>query len=48
MSLQANGYKIAEASDGKSGILKVSEFHPHLVILDPDQNIGFEYFNQIL
>lgn len=34
MSLEANGYKISEATDGKSGISKVTEFHPHLVLLD--------------
>lgn len=34
MSLEPNGYKIDEAKDGKTGILKASEFHPHLIILD--------------
>ncbi len=41
MSLEANGYQICEAIDGKSGMEKVSEFHPHLVLLDlglPDIN----------
>ncbi len=41
MSLEANGYQISEAIDGKSGIEKVSHFHPHLVLLDlglPDIN----------
>lgn len=41
MSLEGNGYKISEAVDGKSGMEKVSEFHPHLVLLDlglPDMN----------
>lgn len=41
MSLEANGYQIGVAIDGKSGIEKVSEFHPHLVLLDlglPDIN----------
>jgi two-component system KDP operon response regulator KdpE len=41
MSLEANGYKICEAVDGRSGVVKVSEFHPHLVLLDlglPDIN----------
>ena len=32
--LQANGYKTAEAPTGKFGLQKVSEFHPHLIILD--------------
>ncbi len=44
MSLEANGYKICEAVDGKSGIAKVCEFHPHLVLLDlglPDTS-GYE------
>lgn len=34
MSLVAKGYKVCEAIDGKSGISKISEFHPHLVFLD--------------
>jgi two-component system KDP operon response regulator KdpE len=41
MSLEGNGYKIGEAVDGKSGMAKVAEFHPHLVLLDlglPDMN----------
>lgn len=41
MSLEANGYKIAEAVDGQSGIRLVSEFHPNLLLLDlglPDMN----------
>ncbi len=41
VSLEGSGFKIGEAIDGKSGIAKVSEFHPHLVLLDlglPDIN----------
>ncbi len=34
MSLLAEGYKVSEAIDGKSGIAKVAEFHPNLVLLD--------------
>jgi two-component system KDP operon response regulator KdpE len=41
MSLEANGYLICEAIDGKSGMEKVSEFHPHLVLLD----LGFPDIN---
>jgi two-component system, OmpR family, KDP operon response regulator KdpE len=41
MSLESSGYQISEAPDGKSGVILVSEFHPHLVLLDlglPDMN----------
>ena len=41
ISLESVGYLISEATDGKTGISKVSEFHPHLIILDlglPDMN----------
>ncbi len=41
MSLEAKGYQISEAIDDKSGIEKVSDFHPHLIVLDlglPDIN----------
>jgi two-component system KDP operon response regulator KdpE len=34
VSLESVGYKIHEAVDGKSGIALISEFHPHLVLLD--------------
>ena len=49
MSLEGNGYKIAEAADGKMGISKASEFHPHLVLLDlglPDMN-GFDVLKEL-
>lgn len=41
MNLKSNGYVISEAVSGQSGIKLVSEFHPHLVLLDlglPDIN----------
>ncbi|PWU19690.1 MAG: DNA-binding response regulator [Bdellovibrio sp.] len=41
LNLRSAGFTIAEAADGKLGIEKVGEFHPHLVILDlglPDMN----------
>jgi two-component system KDP operon response regulator KdpE len=49
LSLEANGYSICEASSGKSGIIKCSDFHPHLVILDlglPDLN-GLEVLKEL-
>ena len=50
LSLESNGYKISEASDGRSGISRVSEFHPHLVLLDlglPDMN-GLEVLKELI
>ena len=41
LSLESNGYTLAEATDGKKGIEKTSSFHPHLILLDlglPDMN----------
>lgn len=49
INLEANGYKIREAVDGKSGITSVSEFHPNLILLDlglPDIN-GMEVLREI-
>ncbi len=34
MHLEANNYKISEAVDGKTGVQRINEFHPHLVLLD--------------
>ncbi len=41
LSLVNQGFEIAEADNGKSGLEKATEFHPHLIILDlglPDIN----------
>jgi two-component system KDP operon response regulator KdpE len=41
MSLEAKGYKLCEAVDGKTGLALISQFHPHLILLDlglPDIN----------
>lgn len=49
INLEANGYKLREAGDGKSGINLVSEFHPNLILLDlglPDIN-GLEVLREI-
>lgn len=49
MHLESNGYKIAEATSGKGGIAKITEFHPHLVLLDlglPDIN-GLEVLKEL-
>lgn len=39
--LEGHGFKTMTASTGEKGLKKISDFHPHLVILDlglPDQN----------
>lgn len=49
MSLESGGYKICEATDGKSGISEATNFHPHLVLLDlglPDMN-GLEVLKEL-
>ncbi|MBC7466720.1 MAG: response regulator [Bdellovibrio sp.] len=49
LSLESKGYKICEAIDGKSGLSKITDFHPHLVILDlglPDIN-GLEVLKEL-
>jgi len=34
MNLENEGYKIREAVDGRSGLEQISDFHPHLILLD--------------
>jgi two-component system, OmpR family, KDP operon response regulator KdpE len=49
MHLESSGYKISEAQNGRVGIQKISEFHPHLVILDlglPDMN-GLDVLKEV-
>ena len=49
MNLENEGYKIREASDGNSGLALISEFHPHLVLLDlglPDMS-GLEVLKKL-
>ena len=49
ISLESVGYVISEATDGRTGISLVSEFHPHLIILDlglPDMN-GIEVLKEL-
>jgi len=49
MHLESNGYKISEAQNGRIGIQKISDFHPHLVILDlglPDMN-GLDVLKEV-
>lgn len=49
MSLESAQYKVGEAMSGEQGIKKISEFHPHLIILDlglPDCN-GFEVLKEL-
>ena len=41
ITLEAEEYKVVEASKGKEGIIAVANYHPQLVILDlglPDQD----------
>lgn len=49
MNLESAGYQIAEAIDGQSGIAQISNFHPHLIVLDlglPDMN-GVEVLKEL-
>ena len=34
LGLEKNGYKVGEAANAKSGIKMVSDFHPHMILLD--------------
>lgn len=48
-SLASAGYKVAEANNGKSGLEKIAEFHPHVVFLDlglPDIN-GYQVLKEL-
>lgn len=48
-SVEAKGYKVAEAINAKAGIAKTAEFHPHLIILDlglPDMH-GLELLKEL-
>lgn len=41
INLTTKNYTIDEAADGKTGLIKAKDFHPHLIILDlslPDSN----------
>lgn len=49
LSLQSAGYKLAEATNGQSGLQQLELFHPHIVLLDlglPDIN-GLEVLREI-
>ncbi len=49
ITLEAQNYKVVEASGGRDGIIAVANFHPQLVILDlglPDQD-GFSVLTEI-
>lgn len=49
ITLEAEEYKVVEASKGKEGIVAVANYHPQLVILDlglPDQD-GFSVLKEI-
>lgn len=49
MHLESSNYKISEAIDGKSGVVRLNEFHPHLVLLDlglPDIS-GLELLKEV-
>ena len=33
--LEMEGYSVAQASDGREGLLEAGEHHPNLILLDP-------------
>ncbi len=49
ITLEADGYKVIEASKGKDGIIAAANYHPQLVLLDlglPDKD-GFSVLSEI-
>jgi two-component system KDP operon response regulator KdpE len=49
LNLDNKGFKLAESDTGKGGLEKVSQFHPHLIILDlglPDMS-GYEVLKEL-
>ncbi len=47
--LESNGFRVAEAESGQTGLEKAASFHPHLIVLDlglPDMN-GLEVLRRL-